>query len=98
MIRLSFMGECPPEEVRCRVFGQDAKTNHSDGEEQARIAFLRDLGTTGVLDAPAFDGWIKALSERGWVVDELEPAPGGGRFKRWRLSERGKREAMRVMQ
>lgn len=84
-VRLSFMGQEPPEDVRCRVYVAD------DPAEQERVAFVRRLADAGILDCPAYDGWIAALLARGYVTGELEPNPSGpGRVKRWRLSESGR--------
>lgn len=86
-VELSFMGIGEPETFRCRVYG--------GAPEDPRRAFIDALATTGVLDCPAYDGWIAALQERGLVppAPEFEPAPGGGRYARWRLTELGRRWA-----
>lgn len=84
MISLSFMGVCDPEPTRCRVYG-------SPLDEERRADFIRRLATVGVLDCPAYDGWIDALKVRGWVPSEpdYEPANCGGRYARWRLTPAG---------
>lgn len=84
---LSFMGVDSPEEFRCRIYG----AQDTDEDERQRRAFLDTLATDGVLDCPAYDGWIRTLQGVGWVPDvpEFEPAPGGGRYARWRLTARG---------
>ena len=91
-VRLSFMGQEPPEDVRCRVYVAD------DPAEQERVAFVRRLADAGILDCPAYDGWIAALLARGYVTGELEPNPDGpGRVKRWRLNDRGRAELGEVL-
>ncbi len=86
MTELSFMGICDVEPFRARVYGLAE-------QDRERLSFLRQLGTTGVLDCPAYDRWIQALQKRGWVPSEpdLEPVPGGGRgnHARWRLTPAG---------
>lgn len=85
---LLFMGVGPEEEFRGRVYG----ASDDDEEERRRRAFLEALATEGVLDCPAYDGWILALQDAGWVPSEpeFEPAEGGGRYARWRLTPRGR--------
>lgn len=88
MSSLRFMGVDPnPETFRCRVYGQP----EYDADEQERRAFLASLAVDGVLDCPAYDEWIAALQAAGWVPREpnYEPAPGGGRHARWRLTPKG---------
>jgi hypothetical protein len=86
------MGIGEPETFRCRVY---------DGtpDDTRQRSFLEALYTSGVLDCPAYDSAIGALQDRGWVPlePEYEPAPGGGRYARWRLTEVGRRgwEAVR---
>lgn len=86
MTTLRAMGIGEPEEFRARIYDIE--------EDDGREAWLRALTTTGALDCPAYDPWVKALQERGWLPaePEYEPAPGGGRHARWRMTERGRRE------
>ncbi len=90
MAMLQFMGCGDVVEVRCRVYGGD------DQGEDERRAFVVSLAGPGVLDCPAYDGWVKALQERGWLPDEpeLEANPDGpGRVGRWRLTAKGLAES-----
>lgn len=84
------MGEGEPETFRCRVYDYAP-----DGHEQKRAEFVERLYTVGVIDCPAYDPWVEALQQRGWLPDspELEPNPDGpGRVGRWRLTEHGRSE------
>jgi hypothetical protein len=86
MAFLQFMNRGEVEEVRCRVYGAD------DNGEDERAAFIRELAGPGVIDCPAYDGWVKALQGRGWLPEQpdLEPNPDGpGRIGRWRLTAKG---------
>lgn len=87
---LRFMGVGEPETMRGRIYSAD------DPDEIARADFVRRLAGPGVIDAPAFDGWVAALQARGWLPDRpaLEPNPDGpGKIGRWLLTERGRIEA-----
>ena len=95
MTMLRFMGRDDPEEVRCRVY--DGTTYAS--EEAKRRAFIELLAGPGVIDCPAYDGWVAALQTRGWLArtPELEPNPDGpGRIGRWRLTDHGRAEWARM--
>lgn len=84
------MGLDDPEEVRCRVYGGE------DGEAE-RVSFMHALAGPGVIDCPAYDGWVVALRERGWLPAEPEPNPDGpGRIGRWRLTAKGHDEWERM--
>lgn len=83
------LGEGEPETFRCRVY------DSPDPWEARRAAFVELLSGPGVLDCPAYEKWVKALQERGWLdaSPELERNPDGpGRVGRWRLNDRGRRE------
>lgn len=83
---LLFMGE-QPEEFRCRIYGA------FDVKDERKRAFVEALAGDGVLDAPAYDNWVMSLRERGWIdAPKQEPAPHGGYFVRWKLSDKGRRE------
>lgn len=86
---LHFMGDpAIAETFRGRIYGAAA-----DPAETARIAFVQRLAGDGVLDCPAFDGWVAALQARGWLPakPELEPHPNGiDRAGRWRLTPAGR--------
>jgi hypothetical protein len=89
MVMMRFMGVGEPEEFRCRVYGCDAD---EDDEERQRLAFVKSLAGEGVIDCPAYDGWVKALQGRGWLPEtpDREPNPDGpGKVGRWRLTARG---------
>ena len=83
-----FMGQPDHvESVRCRVY--DAT------EEDPRAAFLRECEGPGAVDCPAYDQWVAALQERGWLPanPELVPNPDGpGRIGLWKLTPRGREE------
>lgn len=85
---LLFMGETP-ETFRCRIYsGAEA--------HDPRVEFIRSLSRYGVIDCPAYDGWVTALQERGWLPMEpdLEPNPDGpGKIGRWLLTDKGREEA-----
>jgi hypothetical protein len=84
MTALRFLDLDGQDEVfRCRVYGAENDTE--------RQAFMRRLAGDGVLEAPAFDGWLDALDARGWATWTAEPVPGG-HVRRWRLTEMGRRE------
>lgn len=89
MICLHFMSNpTMPEFFRGRVYG-------ASDEEDRRVAFLEALAGQGVIDCPAYDGWVAALQKRGWLPNapELEANPDGeGKVGRWRLTERGRAE------
>lgn len=86
MNTLLFVGDDRSQETfRGRVYGGDTK-------DDPRRAFVHALATTGVVDCPAYDPWVAALQERGWLPlqPELEPNPDGpGRIGRWRLTPAG---------
>lgn len=88
MTTLRAMGIGEPEEFRARIY------DGTEEEHPSLHQWLRATMTTGALDCPAYDQWVKALQERGWLPaePEYEPAPGGGRHARWRMTERGRRE------
>jgi hypothetical protein len=88
---LVFMGEVP-EVFRCRVY------EATDPDEEQRTAFLYSLATEGVVECPAYDGWLAALKERGWVDHVFVSAPGFGRYKRWSLSARGREEFAKILE
>lgn len=90
MRTLQFMGVEAPEAFRGRVYGSAGE----DSAELQREAFVKALETTGVIDCPAYDPWVLALQDRGWLASEpeLEPAPDGGHHGRWRLTPRGRAE------
>lgn len=97
MVTMLFMGVGEPEAFRCRVYGCDAEAD----EERQRLTFVKQLASDGVIDCPAFDGWVKALQGRGWLPEQpdLEPNPdGSGKVGRWRLTAKGlaATEAMRA--
>lgn len=78
-----------PEAFRCRIYGTE------DSDEAARVAFVERLAAEGVIDCPAYDGWVAALQARGWLPPrpELVPNPDGpGRIGRWKLTEHGRTE------
>lgn len=87
-VELSFMGACEPETFRCRIYGTDA--------EDERVSFLRRLGGEGVLDAPIYDARLAEMEARGLVSATFEPAAGGGRWKRWRLTQAGRAVLARI--
>lgn len=89
MKTLRFMGVGPDEAVRGRVYGCEP-----DRDEGERRGFLAALAAEGVLDCPAYDGWIRSLQARGWVPKEpeFEAAPESGRHARWRLTDIGRQE------
>lgn len=82
------MGVGEPEAVRCRVYGGE----EVDPEEEAkRRAFVAKLADEGVIDCPAYDPWVAALQERGW----LPARPDIEFYKahvvgRWRLTAKGR--------
>ncbi len=89
MITLQFMGQPGQEEaVRCRVYGE------AKGEPERR-AFVERLAGDGVLDCPAFDPWIEALQERGWLDAKPllveHPTEPNAKAGLWRLTEFGRR-------
>lgn len=81
MHELMFMGEVP-EVFRGRVYA-DVGT----GEPDERVAFVQELATTGVLDCPAYDAWVAAFQDRGWLPEspDYENTPDG-KVARWRLT------------
>lgn len=84
-----------PEAVRCRVYGDDVTA-----EDRERAAFVDRLCGPGVIDCPAYDPWVAALQERGWLDErpELERNPDGpGRIGRWRITAQGRAEFTRLM-
>lgn len=90
---LLFCGRGEPEEVRCRVYGG------TDDADDERVAFVKSLAGGGVIDCPAYDPWVAALQERGWLplTPELEPNPEGeGKVGRWRLTDKGRDEWARM--
>jgi hypothetical protein len=87
MAFLDFMGQGILEEVRCRVYGG------SNEPEDERVIFLNELATVGVIDCPAYDVWVAALQDRGWLPakPELEQNPDGpGKIGRWLLTPKGR--------
>jgi len=97
MVTMLFMGVSEPETFRCRVYGCDAEAE----EERQRLTFVKALAGEGVIDCPAYDGWVKALQGRGWLPEQpdLEANPdGSGKVGRWRLTAKGLEatEAMRA--
>lgn len=83
---LLFMGLGHPETMRGRIYSAP------DPDEVARRDFVRQLAGPGVIDCPAFDGWVAALQARGWLpaAPTLEPNPDGpGRVGRWQLTPAG---------
>lgn len=84
-MNLQFMGMGAVETFRGRIYG------HAEAVEDERHAFVKALATTGVLDCPAYDGWVRALQMAGWLPSEpeYEPAEGGGQHARWRLTPFG---------
>ncbi len=89
---LRMLGVGEPEAFRGRVYGVDEQA------ETRRLAFVRELGRDGVIDAPVYDGWIAALIDRGWLADptfeaatarQLDGRPVG-KVKRWRLNDAGR--------
>lgn len=92
---LNYMSQGILEEVRCRVYGGD----NQDQDEERRSNFVRALATIGVVDCPAYDDWVTALQERGWLPErpELEPNPDGpGKIGRWRLTPKGHEEWAKI--
>lgn len=82
--KLLFMGDpAAAEEFRGRVYASN------DEQDEERRAFIDRLATSGVLECPAYDGWLAALEQRGWVRWESEQAPSGGWYRRWYLSQLG---------
>ena len=78
------MGRADLEAFRCRVYGSP------DTDEEQRRAFVDALAKDGVIECPAYDSWLGALEERGWIEGVLEPNPNGpGYVKRWTLTEGG---------
>lgn len=94
MHELRFMGVGEPEAFRCRIYGADETE-----QDRLRLALVRELAGPGALETDGNAGAIERLAERGWASDEFEPAPGvdGGRFRRWRLTESGRRELTRIV-
>jgi len=92
MHTLLFMGsEDHVDDVRCRIYGDD-----TDAQHNYRVSFLRSCAGEGVIDCPAYDGFVAALQKKGWLppCPELEPNPEGkGRIARWRLTDIGRSEA-----
>lgn len=89
------MGVGDPETFRCRIYGAE-----DDPDDIERAAFIDRLAGDGVIDCPAYDQWVIALIERGWLPDnpELEPNPDGpGRVGRWRLTDLGRAAWARMM-
>jgi hypothetical protein len=86
MPRLAYMGDPHiVDDVRCRVYG-------GEDEDDRRAAFVERLAAEGVVDCPAYDGWVAALQVRGWLpkAPGLEPNPDGpGKIGRWRLTDVG---------
>lgn len=85
MHKLDFMGHGVEEEFRGRIYGAPVKADE-------RVAFVRRLATVGVIDCPAYDPWVEALQERGWLppTPKLEANPDGpGRIGRWALTPFG---------
>lgn len=88
------MGVGEPETFRCRIYGDDPTTN-----DEARRAFVERLAGDGVIDCPAYDGWVANLQKRGWLLErpELEANPNGpGKVGRWRLTAKGCEEWARL--
>lgn len=97
MTRLLFMGQPGYEDdVRCRVYGDDAVPDHDD---LVRRAFVRELARGWVeTESPSHCVAVAALEERGWATSRLEPARDHGindpgRVKVWTLTPAG-REAL----
>lgn len=91
MMKLLFMDEGPAEEFRGRVYVPRGE------QEEERWAFLDRLATEGVIECPAYDGWLTALEQRGWVYWEAERAPSGGYHRRWHLSQLGLDESRALL-
>lgn len=92
MEKLKFMRRGAVESVRCRVYGGEV-------DRSRQRAFVNELARDGVLDCPAYDKWVSALQERGWLPPEpeLEPNPAGpGMVGRWRLTSEGRAEAVEL--
>lgn len=73
-----------------------------DERHRRRVAFVESLANEGVIDCPAYDGWIGALRDRGWLDERpvLEPISRSNRLchGRWKLNDKGRAEwaAMKI--
>lgn len=90
-ITLLFMGDENFEETfRARVYLAE------DERHRRRVAFVESLANEGVIDCPAYDGWIGALRDRGWLDERpvLEPISRSNRLchGRWKLNDKGRAE------
>lgn len=89
MHTLLFMGEPECEDaVRCRIYD-------GTGEHDEQLAFIRTCAGPGAIDCPAYDDWVAALQERGWLParPKLERNPdGAGKIGRWLLTDLGRSE------
>lgn len=86
---LLFMGQPDHvDSVRCRIYdGTD--------REDPRVEFLRKCEGSGAVDCEAYDQWVAALQERGWLPakPELVPNPDGPRkIGLWKLTPLGREE------
>lgn len=88
MHTLLLMGERCDDAVRCRVYD-------GTGEHDERLTFVRTCAGSGAIDCPAYDGWVAALQERGWLPGspQLVANPDGpGRIGLWLLTDLGRAE------
>lgn len=76
--------------------GPDQCTYFTSWADPTRSTMSACCASEGVIDCPAYDGFVAALQGRGWLPPkpDLEPNPDGeGKIGRWRLTDKGRDES-----